>query len=52
MAAIPLVDTSDMDLTGFEDLQDLDVSNFRVLSIGSLDTLFNERWDNEIGAIG
>lgn len=52
MAAIPLVDTTGMDLTGFEDLNDLDVSSFRVLSIGSLDTLFNERWDNEIGAIG
>lgn len=52
MAAIPLVDTSELDLTGVEDLADLDVTQFRTLSIGSLDTYFNERWDNEIGTLG
>lgn len=52
MAAIPLVDVSGMDMTGYEDLQNLDVSNFRTLSIGSLDTDFNERWDTEVGIIG
>lgn len=52
MAAIPLVDTSNMDLTGYEDIKDLDVSNFRILSIGDLGTDFNERWDNEIGTLG
>ena len=52
MAAIPLIDTSSMDMTGYEDLQGLDVSNFRILSIGDLGTQFNERWDNEIGSIG
>lgn len=52
MAAIPLVDTSDMDLTGYEDLMNLDVSNFRIMSIGDLSTNFNERWDSEIGSIG
>ena len=52
MAAIPLVDVSNMDMTGYEDLQDLDVSNFRILSIGDLGTDFNERWDNEIGVLG
>ncbi len=52
MAAIPLVDVSNMDMTGFEDLKDLDVSNFRILSIGELVTSFNERWDNEIGTLG
>ena len=52
MAAIPLIDTSKMDMTGYEDLQGLDVSNFRILSIGDLGTQFNERWDNEIGSIG
>lgn len=31
---------------------DLDVSNFRILSIGDLATDFNERWDNQIGTIG
>lgn len=52
MAAIPLVDTSDMDMTGYEDVLSLDVANFRIMSIGDLSTSFNERWDNEIGAIG
>ena len=52
MAAIPLVDTGDMDMTGYEDLMDLDVSSFRIMSIGDLSTDFNARWDSEIGAIG
>ncbi|WP_283672882.1 extracellular solute-binding protein [Butyricicoccus sp. Marseille-Q5471] len=52
MAAIPLIDTSGMDMTGYEDLAQLDVSKFRIMSIGELGTAFNERWDNEIGAIG
>lgn len=52
MAAIPLVDTAEMDMTGYEDLQTLDVSNFRILSIGDLSTTFNERWDNEIATLG
>lgn len=52
MAAIPLIDTEGMDMTGYEDLQDLDVSNFRIMSIGDLATDFNERWDNEIGTLG
>lgn len=52
MAAIPLIDTADMDMTGYEDLAGLDVSNFRIMSIGDLATDFNARWDSEIGAIG
>ena len=52
MAAIPLIDTSEMNLDGVEDLADLDVTQFRTLSIGSLDTYFNERWDNEISTLG
>lgn len=52
MTAIPLVDTSNMDLTGYEDLMELDVSNFRIMSIGDLGTDFNTRWDSEIGSIG
>ncbi len=52
MAAIPLIDTSNIDMTGFEDVQNLDVNNFRIMSIGDLSTDFNERWDNEIGTIG
>ena len=52
MAAIPLVDTGDMDMTGYEDLMDLDVSSFRIMSIGDLGTDFNARWDSEIGTLG
>jgi putative spermidine/putrescine transport system substrate-binding protein len=52
MAAIPLIDASQMDMTGYEDLEDLDVSNFRIQSIGTLSTAFNERWDNEIATLG
>ena len=52
MAAIPLIDASGMDMTGYEDLQNLDVSNFRIQSIGGLSTNFNERWDNEIATLG
>ena len=52
MAAIPLIDASEMDMTGYEDLQGLDVSNFRIQSIGGLSTQFNERWDNEIATLG
>lgn len=52
MAAIPLIDTTDMDMSGYEDLENLDVSNFRIMSIGDLATDFNERWDNEIGTLG
>lgn len=52
MAAIPLIDTSKIDITGFEDVENLDVSSFRIMSIGDLSTDFNERWDNEIGTLG
>ena len=52
MAAIPLVDTSNLDMTGYEDVMNLDVSNFRIMSIGDLGTDFNARWDSEIGTLG
>ena len=52
MAAIPLIDASGMDMTGYEDLQSLDVSSFRIQSIGGLSTNFNERWDTEIATLG
>ena len=51
MAAIPLIDTAEMDMSGYEDLSNLDVSNFRIMSIGDLSTQFNERWDNEIAPL-
>lgn len=52
MAAIPLIDSSKLDMSGFEDLENLDTSNFRIQSIGDLSTDFNERWDNEIATLG
>lgn len=52
MAAIPLIDVSNMDMTGYEDLMSIDVTAFRTLSIGDLGTVFNEKWDNEIGILG
>ena len=39
-------------MTGYEDLKSLDVSKFRILSIGDLSNDFNERWDNEISTLG
>ncbi|NCC42814.1 MAG: extracellular solute-binding protein [Clostridia bacterium] len=51
IAAIPLIDTSNMDMTGYEDLEGLDVTQFRTLSIGDLGTQFDEKWDNEIGTL-
>lgn len=51
MAAIPLVDTTNIDMTGFEDVENLDVNNFRIMSIGDLSTDFNQRWDSEIGTL-
>ena len=51
MAAIPLVDTANLDMTGFEDVQNLDVSSFRVMSIGTLSTDFNQKWDDEIASL-
>ncbi|MBR3867061.1 MAG: ABC transporter substrate-binding protein, partial [Butyricicoccus sp.] len=51
MAAIPLIDVSNMNLVGYEDLMAIDVSNFRTISIGDLGTQFGEKWDNEIAAL-
>lgn len=52
MAAIPLIDASTMDMTGYEDLNNLDVSNFRICSIGDRTTDFKARWDAEIASLG
>ena len=50
MAAIPLVNTDNINMKGFEEIKNLDVSKFRIMSIGDLSTDFNQRWDSEIGA--
>lgn len=52
MAVIPLVDTSNLDLSGMEDLMNLDVSNFRTQSLGTLVPELNARWDEEISMLG
>lgn len=51
MAAIPVI-TDGVDLTGAEDLMNLDTSKFRTLGIGDLGTELNARWDEEIGSLG
>lgn len=51
MAAIPLK-TDGVDLTGAEELMDMDVSNFRTQALGDLVTVLNARWDEEIGTLG
>lgn len=51
MAAIPLIDTSNMQSPNVELLQNLDVSNFRRSSLGNLGSQLTERWDNEIGTL-
>lgn len=52
MAAIPLVDASNLDLSGVEDLMNLDVSSFRTQSLGTLTTELDARWDEEISMMG
>lgn len=52
MAAVPLVDASSLDLSGMEDLMNLDVTSFRTQALGALVTDLNARWDEEIGTLG
>lgn len=52
MAAIPLLQSDNIDLTQVEDLNTLDVTTFRTQALGGLINEFNERWDNEIGTLG
>lgn len=51
MAAIPLK-TDGVDLTGAEELMNMDVSAFRTQALGDLVTDLNARWDEEIGTLG
>ena len=51
MAAIPLI-TDGVDLTGAEELMNMDVSSFRTQALGDLITDLNARWDEEIGTLG
>lgn len=51
MAAIPLVDASEFEAESAEMLEGLDVSEFRVSEIGTLDGELMERWDEEIAPL-
>lgn len=50
-AAIPVIDFSLLDQTQVTTISDLDVSSFRLSSIGDLSTDLNERWSSEIGTL-
>lgn len=51
MAAIPLTKADNLDLSGAEDIIQLDVSNFRTQALGTLSPQITERWDNEISTL-
>lgn len=51
MAAIPVIDSSGMTSENSVHLEGLDISSFRTLSIGTLGSELNERWDAEIGTL-
>jgi putative spermidine/putrescine transport system substrate-binding protein len=51
MAAIPLIDGSKLDAAEAVTVRDLDVTQFRTQSIGSLSTSLNQRWDDTIATL-
>ncbi|HJB24937.1 MAG TPA: extracellular solute-binding protein [Candidatus Jeotgalibaca pullicola] len=51
MAAIPLIDASNLESENSVLLEGLDVSSFRVTSLGTLGTELNEKWDQEIAPL-
>lgn len=51
MAAIPLIDASNLESENSSLLDGLDVSAFRVSSLGTLGTELNEKWDEEIAPL-
>lgn len=50
-AAIPVIDFSLLDQDLISTISSLDVSSFRLSSLGSLGTTLNEKWDSEIGTL-
>ena len=52
MFAVPVIDPSAIDSDKTESVASLDVSNFVIMSLGSLGSELNDRWDNEIGTLG
>lgn len=51
MAAIPLIDAASLESVNSALLEGLDVSEFRVSSMGTLGTELNEKWDQEIAPL-
>ncbi len=51
MYAIPAIDASAIDSDKKDLVAALDVSKFAVISLGSLGSELNDRWDNEIGTL-
>lgn len=51
MAAIPVIDGSQVSSENSKYLEDLNIESFRTSSIGTLGTELNERWDKEIGTM-
>lgn len=51
MAAIPLIDSTNLESANSALLEGLDVSAFRVSSLGTLGSEINERWDQEIATL-
>lgn len=51
LAAIPVIDSSNMESANAALLEGLDVSSFRTSSLGELGSELYERWDQEIGTL-
>lgn len=51
MYAIPAIDANALDSDKKDLVAALDVSKFAVISLGSLGSQLNDRWDNEIGTL-
>lgn len=51
MAAIPLIDSENMESPNAEMLENLDTSEFRAISIGGLATDLQEIWEQEIASL-
>ena len=52
MAALPVIDFSLLDAELVQNIETLNISEFRSVSIGELGTQINERWDREIATLG
>ena len=51
MAAIPVIDSSNLSSDNSKYLKDLKIDSFRTASIGNLGTELNEEWDQKIGTL-